>query len=190
MIIVLDGLEGTGKSTAAGILSSKLGLPVYRAFRPEAGMHWTGDTHLEAMLRRLRVPVNTYVEDLFMVDMLSTVGGSAILDRSMPSAVAYGTLHKDWTEAQAIEGFSYWMDRLEQCQDVVYLYVTCDRYIAQIRSKGRRRDIDDEAHLDAKFTYCWREMSPRFNAHTLDTSNHGVEGMMADIAKRIGKEIS
>jgi len=33
-------------------------------------------------------------------------------------------------------------------------------------------------------------MSPRFNAHTLDTSNHGVEGMMADIAKRIGKEIS
>lgn len=187
MIIVLDGLEGTGKSTAARILSRQLGLPVYRAFRPNPDDHFNGDTLQERMLRRLRVPVNTYVEDMFVVDLLATTGASAILDRSMPSAVAYGTLHKDWTEAEAAEGFSYWMDRLERCEDVSYLYMTCNRHVSQIRSAGRRRDLDDEAHLHDRFMYCWREMSPRFNAHTLDTSNHGVEAMMADIAKRIGK---
>lgn len=190
MIVILDGLEGTGKSTAAKIMSEAWGLPVYRAFRTNSSEHWAGDTQLEQLLRDLRVPVNTYVEDLYVADLLATIGGDVILDRSMPSAVAYGTLHNDWSDAEAERGFEYWVQCLAQRDDVYYIYMICHDWVASTRSSGRRaRKVSEHMHLDAKFTWCWREMCARFSAHSVDTSTYGVDGMMAEIADKIGKEI-
>lgn len=190
MIIILDGLEGTGKSTAAQILSDAWGLPIYRAFRADPHEHWDGRTGLKQFLCDLRVPVNTYVEDLYVVDLLATIGGDAILDRSMPSAVAYGTLHNDWSAAEAERGFKYWAWRLTQRSDVHYIYMNCNNHVASTRSPGRRRrEAHEDAHLYAKFMWCWREMCARFKAHSIDTSTYGVDEMMAEITDKVGKEI-
>jgi thymidylate kinase len=91
-VIVIEGVNGAGKTRYARHLSLATDFPVYRAFRGSEDEHYTegeGKARLEK-LEGLGIPVNSYVEDMFAADMLVRLKASAILDRSLPSAIVYG----------------------------------------------------------------------------------------------------
>lgn len=88
--IIVEGPSGSGKSTVLRCFNEMLGWPVYRAFRSNSNQHTPGEH--EPSLKRLGVPVNTWMEDLFVADVLQTTKSHVLLDRSMPSALAYECL--------------------------------------------------------------------------------------------------
>lgn len=114
MIIVLEGINGVGKSTYAIAIRKRLGAPIVRPFRPSPDTHW--DQHegeVGAALRELGVPINTFVDDLYVADMIRMLNPPhAVLDRGMPSSVAYGRLKdEEWTKSGVDWTIGYW----EEC---------------------------------------------------------------------------
>lgn len=103
MIIILEGTNGVGKSAVAQcLLERNVGAVIWRPFRRDAGQHF-GQGKTPGRMERLRecgVPVNTYVDDIYVADALATLNPKhmVILDRSMPSAIAYGAERGEFDE--------------------------------------------------------------------------------------------
>lgn len=145
MIIVLEGLNGVGKSTCAQQLSEGLGIPLYRPFRMgNSDLHWGHEGEAERVLRDdYRIPLNTHIEDIFTADLLGVLNADVILDRSLPSAVAYGILNDH------LDGYyrnletsrrllAYWQELLTQSgARVLYVWMTVAYDVAKHRCKGR-----------------------------------------------------
>lgn len=139
MIIVLDGPNGTGKSALARALSARRGWPVYRAFRRSSGEHFDGE--LRERLRGLGIPVNTYVDDMYVADALFTTKCSAILDRSLPSGIAYGVAEGAISWGQSKELVDIWAKTLNN-SEVALVQMEAARHVREERAKGRRFDFD------------------------------------------------
>lgn len=145
MIIILEGLNGTGKSSCAQELSQWLEWPVYRPFRRgNSDLHWGHEGDAERVLRDdFRIPLNCHIEDLFTADLLGTLRANVILDRSLPSAVAYGVLHnhldgyyKDLSASRKLVGF--WQELMtQQGGDVLYVWMTAAYDVCKRRCEGR-----------------------------------------------------
>ena len=133
MIVILEGCNGVGKSAYASELASVLGAPVLRPFRPDSGYHWNGETDLELELSRLGVPVNTHVDDLYVADILGQLAYSdVILDRSVPSAIAYGSA-RDCADRL----YDFWNRQLRRLLGVTYVWLHCPWKVAKERTNGR-----------------------------------------------------
>ena len=140
MIVILEGVNGVGKTTYAKLLSTHLGIPRYRAFKANLEVHW-GDNHpMELLLKdKFKVPLNTHVEDLFSADLLGRIGGDVVLDRSLPSAIAYGLLENDpLLPTDTLELFHYWMSLLRD-RKVLYVWMTAQYAVARSRSESREQ---------------------------------------------------
>jgi deoxyadenosine/deoxycytidine kinase len=92
MVIILEGMNGSGKSTYAHELSSRLNIPLYHVFKNgNTDIHYGDQSKYEKMLiNDFKVPLNTHIDDLYVADMVTNLGVSVIMDRSLPSAIAYG----------------------------------------------------------------------------------------------------
>lgn len=136
MIVILEGCNGVGKSAYAAALASYLDAPVLRPFRPSPDHHWNGRTPLEGLLRHLGVPINTHVDDLYIADILGQLGPLAprdvVLDRSVPSAIAYGSAGSDPGGL-----YDYWQSQLRGLSHVVYVWLVCPWELARERADGR-----------------------------------------------------
>lgn len=116
MIIVLEGVNGVGKTSAAITLADAIGATAIRPFRPHVGHHWTEPSDaLGDRLRSIGVPVNTHVDDLYAGDLLAKIVDQfhkphymkVVLDRSMLSAMAYDNTtpseaYRVWQEQMAV----------------------------------------------------------------------------------------
>src|SRR5690349_11265365 len=130
MLIVIEGGHGSGKSTFGQMLSDRTGLPLYKTFKKPNGEKKTGfDT-----LQKIVPYMNTWLEDLFIVDIMETTGGDAILDRSMISALAYDNLASrgkcpfpypvpPLRQEQRDEILRYWLDKFHAMKGVL-IHVT------------------------------------------------------------------
>jgi thymidylate kinase len=92
MIIILEGVNGVGKSTYATLLSAKLRLPIIRPFRINHTTHTGNDSKYELELKKYGVKPNTHIDDLYVADLLRQLQSGAILDRAIPSAIAYAKM--------------------------------------------------------------------------------------------------
>lgn len=143
MIYILEGLNGTGKSTTAQALARALQAPVWRPFRTDHDVHRsTGeDDELGQRLAAAAVPVNTYVDDLYVAEALFTLRPQhVVLDRSMPSAFVYGTLKSEpWLEDKAQSGWiwKFWESLLLGCVDVIWVQLQATYDLTVERCDGR-----------------------------------------------------
>lgn len=187
MIVILEGLEGVGKTEAAQHISRTLGLPIYRAFRSNPYERFGEGNHIEAMLRKLGVPINTHVEDLYVADLLTTIGGDVILDRSMPSGYAYALWDALLDESEAKKALDYWLWRMSARSDVHYIDMVCDPDIASIRAPGRTHYLYKRTELRRRLDECYNAAQQRFHAVRIDTSDGGVTAMLEGVSKHLGK---
>ena len=137
MIVILEGANGSGKSTLAKNLSETTGAPILRAFKPnDVDFHFTGKTDLERRLKRFNVPYNTYVDDLYVAELLGRLYSrddngriDAILDRSMVSALAHNpALNQD----EILSLLELWHGLFGRAV-VVYVHMQCEVNVAELR---------------------------------------------------------
>lgn len=186
MILILEGLNGVGKTSIANAVSEQTGIPVYRAFRQGKDVHWGEGSKLEVGLLEMGVPLNTHVEDLYAADLLATFKGvNVILDRSMISAIAYGVPEKVLSKAQADLCFNYWLDRLWERRDIFYVYMHCHVDVARIRSNRVIKDVHHRAEVELMFHACWMPMANRFQHMDMDTTDIGFDAVLAEITSRM-----
>jgi len=128
MIIVLEGGIGTGKTTLGKALSKDINRPLYRSFRRD------GDDHTPGSILPVSIhsvfPVNTWVEDMFQMDVFRALRPDVICDRGMPSALAYNAMDLDHVftclpEGQGGEVAAVWGRMLRDAHGVV-LELVCD----------------------------------------------------------------
>lgn len=143
MIIILEGCNGVGKSEYARRLSDELKVPICRPFRNDnTDLHWDlQDTELQEWLKDAKVPVNTHVDDLYVVDFLNNFGVGAILDRSMPSAIAYGRVlnlldgyYQNKLVCQSL--YEFWENRMPKGRSLM-VWLNCSYEHAKSRNDGR-----------------------------------------------------
>lgn len=96
MIIILEGANGVGKTTYAEALEKALGI---KRFRPWSQLKAEGrklnniqEHPAVVRLTSMRVEVNSHIEDMYAANFLAETGLGAIVDKSIPSAIAYDAL--------------------------------------------------------------------------------------------------
>lgn len=195
MIVILEGTNGVGKSTYASALSDRLAAPIVRPFRDDSGCHWGhGNTERFQMLRdELRIPVNTHVDDMYVAEFLATFQVDAILDRSVPSAVAYGILNDDlggWYTHKGVARtlVAFWHSLIKKgSHPVVYIWLRASYKVAKQRCEGRwcpnRSEYDK---LEKYFAKAFQDiMLPKKQIQTdsleLDDGLRIVEGLLKEV---------
>lgn len=160
-VIILEGLNGLGKTTYAKQLSEKLGLPIYRAFRDNMSEHWGDRSERERMLKdSWGVPLNTHVDDLYAADIVARLRAGVIFDRSMPSAIAYGLLQdNEVIRRHADDLLKFWEAQLVSSGlRLCYVWLTGPYSLAKGRCEGRRWSLDSKkfnklnVHFDKIFS--------------------------------------
>lgn len=142
MLVIIEGMNGVGKTTLAKKISGYFNIPILRAFKDNPNIHFKHSKELELKLTRFRIPFNTYVEDLFVADLLSKCKElNCVLDRSMPSAFAYGLEDGDWSNRNmAEEGLHWWIDIIKTRMDLTYIHLMCDVKVSAERVGNRMPD--------------------------------------------------
>lgn len=144
MIYILEGVNGVGKSAAAKAIQAQAHnefIPSWRPFRSGSDVHW-GHTEDETgqMLRDFGVPLNTFVDDLYVADALSTLRPEhhVILDRSLPTAIAYGRIHQEtWIDLHSYDIWNYWVNRLNLAGRVFWIQLQAPYEVTKERCEGR-----------------------------------------------------
>jgi thymidylate kinase len=150
-IIILEGVNGTGKSMYAKKLAGAFQACVMRPFRQHEDHHFNGETTMERDLKALGVPYNTHVDELYVADFLGKLHSagqrpSVVLDRSIGSAVAHG----DRPISDAGKLINTWYRLLGENAPVLYVWLTAPWHVAHDRlvASGRGGHGDDERRYD------------------------------------------
>lgn len=154
MIIILEGLNGVGKTTYARALAERLDIPIVRPFRREGQHLGREDGGRQQRFHDLGIPVNTYVEDVFTAEFLGSTGYSAVLDRGMGSAVAYGMLYGTLPNADTAERvLNLWEETIQRHPDtVIYVNMVARPEVRKARCKNRwSPDVEQTAVLEKWF---------------------------------------
>lgn len=142
MIYILEGTNGVGKSQVAQAIQARLpDAPLWRPFRDSPERHWGhNDGETGTMLKSWGVPLNSFIDDLYVADALRTLRPSRpiILDRSMPSGVAYGTLDNEaWTQSSVDDVWGYWLSMMADAGPVVWIHLKAPYNVTKSRCSGR-----------------------------------------------------
>jgi len=137
VIIILEGLNGVGKTTVGMGLSEFSGIPFHRPFRL-AGVK-NGFYPDAKRMRELGVPINCYHEEVYISDFLRSTKCPVILDRSLPSSIVYGLFDEDipnsHEDLEYIRGI--WRHNM-QLAGAKMIYFKCDDYEVAINRCGDR----------------------------------------------------
>lgn len=134
MRLILEGPSGAGKTTLAKELKSITGVPIYRAFR---GTDERINPKMVADMQDLGLSVNGWQEDLYIADLISVINSDVILDRSMPSSMAWNEVNSDALgERERRAVVRIWSERIVAARAIVVL-LGCDEAERHGRSPER-----------------------------------------------------
>lgn len=190
MIVILEGLNGTGKTSVAKALAADRGYKIYRPLREGVSSHWD-DSGLKRQLTDCRVQSNSYLDDVFAVDALVQMESrewSVVLDRSMPSAVAYGLLNGTVKgEAHRNALLTYWKRRLLQLQTpVLYFWLQSEHDVARSRTAGRYPSNEHLGSLFSSFEACYEYVlqSSSIRCFKINTTRaHAYPRVLTELAR-------
>ena len=154
MIIVVEGQEGGGKSTLIKKLADELDWPVLKIkYGDTSKEHKTDEPEAIERMKRLGIPAHTYVEDVFAAMVLAELGSDAILDRSLPSGIAYGAQFGELDLSITSELLDVWGGRLQAaCQFGDYSLTPMYVYIdVQYHMAVRNCTHDEFRYTEAEF---------------------------------------
>lgn len=192
-MLVIEGGVGTGKTTLGKRLYSALGWPLYRSFRPG----WEGHEPGAELPKELRfhVPVNTWVDDLYLADFVMSVGTDVIVDRSMPSALAYcamglvGTPGVMLSEGEARIAAEYWAKRCGRKAMILHLDTDVKTRWDRVILSNRKLPLEDGENVpewltkEASWIYRWTDMIGRLGVEVEGIATTGLTGQQtADLA--------
>lgn len=180
MIIILEGVNGVGKSACAKILSNKLDI---KSFRPlkfgNSDLHWNENgLDLKFILEGFKVPTNSHVEDVYTADFLSSFQVDAILDRTLTSSIAYGRTYvqdEGWYKQKGNSGrlLDFWQSIMMKCKPkLLYVWMEAPYDVILDRCKNRWCPKKSEYEkLCKEFEQLFRRIrfdKIRLDAHRLD----------------------
>ena len=169
MLVILEGVNGTGKSTVARRLVRDFGYTRFKPFRPPGDSgHWTDEegADLRAHLDDLQVPANGHVEDIFSADFLRQFPAlSVVLDRSLPSAFAYDSVPRsvDWGTL-----LDTWTSLLESLKPI-YIHMTAEHMVIRHRTGDRAPLLSRYTAMEEQFAWAMARMP--WPTHTIDTTS-------------------
>lgn len=186
MIVILEGINGTGKTTVASEINKKIGFPVYRAFKSFSTYEHFDDESEYGWLKDMNVPFNTHVDDLYVSDFVKTVLCDVILDRSMPSAIAYGSVYDgEFYNEKLVQStlFGNWQNNMLQVKDCLYVWLEGNYETMKERCTGRWHPNKSEyKQLNQKFGYMFQRC--KLNKVRISTTTMRVEHTVNTILKR------
>lgn len=198
MIYILEGVNGVGKTRYAKMLREQLDIPIVRPFRNGSLMddcHWNADPKLKSnkwqtTLEAMGVPINTHVDDLYVADFLATFRMDCILDRSVPSAVAYGILHHHrggWYDdgANVTDLLELWQ-RTMHILPSRYVWLRAPYEVAKNRASGWTPNKKQYDVLDKTFARCFRWI--RMPKRQINTAEVTAEDGVAQIIRAADAE--
>lgn len=177
MITVLEGPIGSGKSTTGRLLSQRMNTPLYRPFRLHRDDHTPGIVEPRLVRIGLALPTNSWQEDMYVADVLAALRPSAILDRSMPSALAYERkLPVD--DQQVVAGM--WADRIVQANGCVLFFDAPEE--RRRKAAGTRFIESEQRNIEEVLDLMWTiHTGFREHLYRIDASTATAE----DIAEAI-----
>lgn len=187
MIVVIEGPIGAGKTSLGRALIPLMDAPLYRPFRLRRDDHTPGigDPRLSAVADVL--PVNTYLEDMYVADLLSVLKKpSVILDRSLPSGLAYNQAGDRALPLGALRILaSVWADRMVEA-DAMVIYMDAPRDRCRKVAGTRYWEREDEL-IRGVLDWMWCRVDGfrdrLYRVHNDDTVN--IPSLAAEITQAI-----
>ena len=201
MLIILEGANGVGKSTYAKILTNELNIPVFRPFYMGNKIHLTNvnsqKQEQQKKLLRFGVELNIHIEDLFAADFFAMTQASAILDRSLPSSIAYGqigsgkwdVIYKNKSACQEL--LELWEGMIAKAhQPILYVWLNCEHEIATKRGDGWKPNKAQRQKLDKVFFDLFTRIKlPKMRINTgVVEKREGVKSIIRKVVKNVFAE--
>jgi len=131
-MIVFEGINKTGKTTIAEKLSGVVKFPIVRVVNVSQNK---GLAPLVKSIEQLGSPTNDFYEDMVIMEFINQTGfKSVILDRSLPSSVAY-RFYKN-RKVISSDILNWWFTSLKANNG---LYVWVDSSWEQVHSRGLKQ---------------------------------------------------
>lgn len=135
MIIVFEGVNKVGKTTLMEKISNKLSIPCFRNMKNPDMKEISGFCHY-----------NDFNEDIVIFNLLRTIGGSILLDRSISSDCIYKRMINVYFPQEILE---WWKIKLLELK-VIYIWV--DSPWDEINNRKNHSEIKFE-----KYEYLTKE---------------------------------
>jgi len=184
-MIIMEGTNGGGKTSYGRALAGMMRASVYRPFRRPGNSHHGEERQ---KLEAIGVPVNTWMDDMYLADLSRILETEVIVDRSMPSAIAYemverqGTLKADWVkymvEWERLLGYSM--------RPVLIVHLVAPYQVARERMSGHIPTEDEYHRLNGWFTRVLAVLD-RIPVLTIDTSKHTIPEGTRLVKERVGE---
>lgn len=191
MIVIVEGINGSGKSTLVESLIKNLWRGQWAVYyRPFLTGRWN-DEWVKFMREQVKIPVNTYIEDLFVDDALAVAaragaGSNIIRDRSLPSAIAYGIFYGIISSDHPINGWmELWQKSLLQAGEgqALYIQLRCSYGDSKERCNHKNfpfKNKDEWLEVAGWIDWCWQRITiPKL---CIDTNGY-APGTTAVIAR-------
>jgi thymidylate kinase len=167
-VYILEGVNGTGKTTLSRALSRKFGgAPIIRPFHnlnPDS--HWGQTMDAEEQgLRAMGVPIQTPADDMYVADMLMKMQPRvAICDRSLITGMAYGDFEAEPRASIKEWAREYWAGLLNKnhLTVLVHLIADFDTCVKRCASEGRHKHREREE---------WEQLNRRYLDEVYTTAN-------------------
>lgn len=113
-VVILEGARGTGKTTLGKAIKELTGWPLFKGFYSGVG-HNPGEH--DPRIAQLKLPIKSWVEDMFFADLLATAKPNIIMDRAMPTGIAYTEMSAEDKHA----ALGMWADRMRAAEAKIIL---------------------------------------------------------------------
>lgn len=196
-LVVLEGNEGSGKTTQAGMLAKSLkekGLKVFETKEPTQNV--VGQLIYKVLDNELKIPPAA-LQYLFSADRAIHQneieqhlknGEYVIMDRYFWSAVAYGIADMDGredTELAALSVLSFY-NQFIAADFTFYLDVDVEKAVERIKASARHTHIYDKKGMMEKVDVTYKKLIKRFPGEfVVVDGNKSKDEVLADLLKNI-----